>query len=604
MKKYFFALLILMLAASAAIVIFFPVYQDSIATKGHQEWSDLDKVYQWLCSNQRANRKYILFHTGLLPSHEGGEDCFVYDQALAAFAFTHHGDYQKAKAIFNFFDGVRERHIKKYGNLIGFTDTYKRDGRETETRAAGPNAWVLMALNYYMYKTNDKSFLPLARDLADWLISLQCIDGGCIGGYYGNGKPMTWVSTEHNFDCYAGFRDLGILTADDKYLKKAKEVKRWLVDDVWNEENKRFFLGKNNPNFATDLSSWAVLSLGIEYAPSLDFAMDKSLNTQTYKVKNVKVEGFDFGSDYKRSPFPDKDAVWFEGTAHMVLAFSIAGREKESDYYLDQIRNCLTDSPTFPYTMGLPYASNEGTPVYDSWMMQDKPLCISSTTWYYFAENKFNPFSATGELELANQIIDKLDYDGRCQFMPVIDDFECSDIKFCTAYPEDLIFTKKAKLFTERSDEIVVDGIYSLGIEFIPDDGAKVATAALVRKFLYPQDWSTYDTLSLWVYSNGTSGNNNIATFNIKDREGEVYISPPIFLNRSGWRKYIFNLWEDFERSSYDGVTYGDNMFGLSRIIEMSFTLRSKHPVENSKIYIDRIELQKEKEEEAEKTVL
>ena len=597
MRRITIAITITLLVLSAGLFIVFPAYQDIVALRGHESWSDVERAYQWLCSSQRANRVYLLFHNGLLPSHEGGEDCFVYDEALAALAFTHHGDYSKAKAIFSFFDGVRKRHIKDYGALTGFTDVYKKNGRETETKAAGPNAWVLMALNYYMHKTNDKSFLPLARDIAEWLISLQCMDGGCIGGYYGNGKPMTWVSTEHNFDCYSALRDLGILTADDKYLKKAKEIKRWLVDDVWNEENQRFFLGKRNPNFATDLSSWAVLSLGRDYASSLDFAIDKSLNTQIYKVKDVAVEGFDFGSDYKRSPFPDKDAVWFEGTAHMVLAFAIADRVAESDHFMNELRKCLTESEAYPHTIGLPYASNEGTPVYDSWMMQDKPLCISSTTWYYFAENKFNPFCALGELDLANRLIDKLDYDGRCQFAPVIDDFECTDIEFCTAYPEDLIFTKKANLSMKRSDEIVVDGIYSMNIEFIPDPEAKVATAAAVRKFLYPQDWSTYDTFSVWVYSNGTNNNNNIATFNIKDREGEVYISPPIFLNRSGWRKYVFNLWQDFERSDYDGVTYGDNMFGLSRIIEMSFTVRSKQPVERSKIYIDRIELNKEEEE-------
>ncbi len=96
----------------------------------------------------------------------------------------------------------------------------------------------------------------------------------------------------------------------------------------------------------------------------------------------------------------------------------------------------------------------------------------------------------------------------------------------------------------------------------------------------------------MWVYSNGTrERTGNIANVTVRDREGEMYDSPPIFLNRSGWQQYRFNLWNDFTRNAYDGVTYGDNIFGLSRVIEISFTVRSKHPVEQCTVHIDKIEL-------------
>lgn len=575
-----------------AILLVTPIIQVRLAIRDHKDWSDTDRAYQWLVSSQRANRKFFLLHTGLLPSQEKWDNCFVYDQALAAMAFTYNGEYKRAAAIFKFFDNVRRRHIRDMGEIQGFTDMYKRDGRETETRAAGPNAWVLMAINYYMHKTGNKEFLPLARDIADWLISLQSIEGGIIGGYYGDGRPMVWISSEHNFDSYAAFRDLGIITKDMKYLKVAKEIKEWLDNDVWDKKAKRFFLGRRNPNFATDLSSWAVLSLGKEYAVSLDFAVDKSLNTQIYKVKNVEVEGFDFGSTYKTSPFPDKDAVWFEGTAHMVLAFEKADMQKESLYFMNELDKCLTESEAFLYTKGLPYASNEGTPVYDSWLMQDKPLCVSSTAWYFFAKNSFNPFSALDNLEESNKIIETLEYDIDYQFKPIVDDFEYTDIKFHTAYPEDLLLTNKAGVSLGWADELAVDGKHAMSIEFIPDKGAKRANATIRRQFLYPQDWGTYDVLNIWVYSDGTSGDtNNIASFDARDREGEIYSSPPIFLNRNGWWKYSFNLWKDFSRDPYDGVTYGDNMFGLSRIIEISFVIRSKYPTERCRVYLDRIEL-------------
>ena len=593
MKKLLIALLCIGFLVFACVALA-PFAQDKMAVFGQKSWSDTERAYQWLSAGQRTNRKFFLIHSGLLPSHEKKEDCFVYDEALAAMAFTHKGDYGKAAAIFSFFDGVRKKHIKEKGEIWGFTDSYKRDGRETETRAAGPNAWVLMALNYYYAKTEDERFLPMAGDIADWLISLQSIEGGIIGGYYGNGKPMTWISSEHNFDCYAALRDFGIITNDKKYLKVAKEIKKWLHDETWDKKARRFLLGRRNPNFATDLSSWAVLSLGNKYSDSLDFAIDKSLNTQTYKIKDMKVEGFDFGATYKKSPFPDKDAVWFEGTAHMVVAFEKTGRIDERNYFMNQLHKCLTDSPAFPYAKGLPYASNEGTPVYDSWLMQDKPLCISSTAWYFFAQNNFNPFSAFESLEDSNKVIEDLDYDIKYQFAPIVDDFEYTDIKFRTAYSEDLMHLNKAKVYLGWTNELSLDNGHSMSIEFVPNKNAKTASAAIKRRFLYPQDWSTYNTLKVWVYSNGTSGRtNNIANFSVKDREGEIFTSPPIFLNRSGWREYKFDLWKDFSRNPYDGVTYGDNMFGLSRIIEISFIIQSKHPVERCKVYLDRIELER-----------
>ncbi len=468
----------------AALAIFLiPFAEDRLARMGHEQWDDAEQAYQWLVAGQRTNRQFPLRRTGLIPSHEGGEDCFVYDQALAALAFVHRGDYERARKLFSFFDGVRLRHIEEKGDIWGFTDVYKKGGRETETRAAGPAAWVLLALNYYHAKTGNEDFIPLARDIADWIISLQSIEGGIIGGFYGNGEPMTWLSSEHNFDCYAALRDLGILLDEPRYLRTAKAIKKWLKDDVWDADAQRFYLGRRNPNYATDISSWAVLSLGTDYEPSLDFAIEKSFNTQYYKVNNVRVEGFDFGATYHTSPFPDKDAVWFEGTAHMVLAFHVTGREERRDHFLRELDICLTASEMFPFTKGLPYASNEGTPVYDSWLMQDKPLCVSSTAWYYFAKKNFNPFLALKDLKSANAAVDALEWEPDYQFTPMVDDFEYTDIKFRTAYPHDLRMLQRAEVDLALTGDISVDGGHAMCLEFIPDEKAKMRRHPYAESF-------------------------------------------------------------------------------------------------------------------------
>ncbi|MEA3305865.1 MAG: carbohydrate binding domain-containing protein, partial [Candidatus Omnitrophota bacterium] len=269
----------------------------------------------------------------------------------------------------------------------------------------------------------------------------------------------------------------------------------------------------------------------------------------------------------------------------------------EKTHFMNELDKCLTESIVYPFTLGLPYASNEGTPVYDSWLMQDKPLCVSSAAWYFFAKNNFNPFSAFGNMEKSNRIIGSLDYDISYQFVPMVDNFEYTDIKFHTAYPADFMLLNKSEIDLEWTNEMFVDGSRSAKVLFVPDKSAKRASAAIKRPFLYPQDWSGYEKLSVWVYSNGTRSGytNNIANISVKDREGEIYNSSPIFLNKEGWTKYTFNLWKDFSRDPYDAVTYGDNMFGLSRIIEIAFVIKSKHPVEDCRIFLDRIELEKDK---------
>ncbi|MBN1897376.1 MAG: hypothetical protein JW827_01245, partial [Spirochaetes bacterium] len=261
-------------------------------------------------------------------------------------------------------------------------------------RAIGPNAWLLLALNYYTLTTKDSSYVALSKAVADWIISFQNqYRGGVWGGVDEHGGKFLWMSTEHNLDCYAGLSVLYQITGKKRYKTVAFEIKRWLDDYVWNPWTRRFYNGGDDPNFATDVSSWAVLSLLEEpYFVCLDFAVDYSENRQFYNPNKIEIAGFDFGSSYARSPYPDKDAVWFEGTGQMILAFYLAGRIEESDYFLEEMKKALIKSDAHNDSTGLPYASNPGSPPYGGWVMPDKPICISSTAWFLFSLKKFNPF--------------------------------------------------------------------------------------------------------------------------------------------------------------------------------------------------------------------
>ena len=556
------------------------------AFSSQEEDAAVEQAYNWLANQQSTNRSFFLFTRGLLPSYETGTDCFTYDQALACIAFVLKGDFKKASQILDFYNNTYKKQLKKYGKFIGFSDAYKKDGQWGETWAAGPNAWLLVSLNYYNCRTGNGQYLELTKALADWLISLQSIEGGIIGGYYGTGEPMTWISTEHNFDCYTAFRDLGISQNDKRYLEMAKDIKFWLKNAAWNEKQKRFNMGMDNPNYATDLSSWAVLSLGKAYDVTLDFAMEYSLTKKFYKVKSVEVEGFDFGSTYEASHYPDKDAVWFEGTAQMVLAFDRTGQAERKGHFLAELDKAITPSAVYKNSSGLPYASNEGTPAYGSWLMQDKPLCISSTLWYIFAKENFNPFSADQKDEQANDAVDKLDYRPDYQFAPTVDDFEYSVIKFETAYPKPLIEANKAKI-SRSQDSFAKDGGHSMRIDFEPEPGPSKCSGIINRPFLYPQNWSNYNILALWMYCKSP----DIALrIKLKDKEGEPFESRPRYPDEIGWQKLEFNLGEDFVRQSLL-PGYGNNNLDREGIRELSFDISTDKAKAKSALLIDEITL-------------
>ena len=571
--------------------MFYPTLDNYLYFRMHNAslWQDDQKAYEWLVSQQRNNRQFIYFNNGLLPSFENGNDSFTYDQALAAICFIHKAEYERAVLIFDFFDDVRKQQLEEYGEFIGFSDAYKVNGHWGETWAAGPNAWMLMALNTYMNYSNDTKYLPLSNDLAQWLMSLESIEGGIAGGYYGNLEPMTWIATEHNLDCYAAFRDLGIITNNQEYLKVAKDIKYWMEHDAWSDKQQRFYMGRQrfNRNYATDLSSWAVLSLGDKYIPTLDFAIEHSLCKHYYEPNNIEVEGFDFGSTYNESPYPDKDAVWFEGTGQMVLAFLKAGNGCKGTYFIHELDKALTISKRSSYVSGLPYASNEGTPAYGSWLMQDEPLCISSTAWYYLAKNSHNPFSYNQKLDEANKVIDELDYEPKYQFTPMIDDFQYSRIKFETAYPKEAIISNKAEL-----DRVFAEGYDGsenncMELTFNPEQGARGVSASVVRPFMIPQDWSSYESLCFKVYSNS---NKIRVRLHVKDSEAEPFESIKVRPEADKWKDVVLSFKDSFKRSEA-ASGYGNSHFDVDKIREFSievFTLKGDKEV---KVLLDDIVL-------------
>ncbi len=347
-------------------------------------------------------------------------------------------------------------------------------------------------------------------------------------------------------------------------------------------------MGDSNPNYATDLSSWAVLSLGNEYASTLSFAVEKSLNKQLYKANQVEIEGFDFGSPYIQSPYPDKDAIWFEGTAQMVLAFYLAGQSKEGDYFLSQLDKAVTKSNRYDGAYALPYASNEGTPAYSSWIMKPKPLCVAGSAWYLFAKERFNPFTMSGNLGEANDSLKKFKKQIDFKYAPVIDNFEYGLPQLLNAYPRNSWGLSNVTASIGLSKD-AKKGKNALEIDIKTAKSASSYSCSITRPFLHPQDWTAFKKLTFWIESDGTVK----CTFKlqVKDKDGELWNSPLVYV-KNDWEKVRFDLKTDFEKDKSYLTGYGNGKFETDNIIAFNLVVASREPGKEIKIFIDELRLE------------
>lgn len=116
--------------------------------------------------------------TGLVASRTG--ECFttVYKNALAAMVFIHQGNQQAARHIFDAFDSYR---LTLTGTFNGFPQSWDPcSGQPSDVNYwEGDNAFLLLALNYYMIKsTGSTQYQALTSNLIAWLVQrAQLCDG-------------------------------------------------------------------------------------------------------------------------------------------------------------------------------------------------------------------------------------------------------------------------------------------------------------------------------------------------------------------------------------------------------------------------------------------
>jgi len=369
--------------------------------------ANVDKLYQWLQVHQNPR-------TGLLMSFEGDKDianwAFIYDLSLTGQAYIYFDDLERARKIIDFFK-YRAKKVKG-----GFVNAYYADDGEPAeyTVHSGPNTWVGILILHYIDKTQDKKYLDLAKDIAEWLIQLQNEDkeGGIRGG-----TDVTWFSTEHNLDAYAFLKMLYEVTGEEKYKTAGLKTLNWLKLHTYDRGEIPIIRGKGDSTIATDTYAWSIAAigpakleeLGMNPDKIIEFAENHCLVEVDYNRPDaiqVKVKGFDFTPAKNIARCGIVSSEW---SAQMVLAYKIMAEfyhqkemiakarfyEQKADDYFMQISKMIISSPS-PSGQGegcLPYATQDSSDTGHGWMTPkgSSTGSVAGTAYAIFAYYNYNP---------------------------------------------------------------------------------------------------------------------------------------------------------------------------------------------------------------------
>ncbi len=272
---------------------------------------------------------------------------FTYDNCVALIAFLAAGQTDRARLLADslayasehdrYFSDGRLRNAYQCGDLI-CPPGWEPNGRKWTARLPGSDvgsttgnlAWATIALLSAYGTVGDPAYLATAAALGEWIESNCRVAtgyGGYAGGYEGpDSSPvrLAWCSTEHNLDVYVAFQRLADVTGNTVWATRAAHAREF-VEAMWDDARGCFLTGTtdtgqiNETVIPLDCQTWGILAMpdaAQTYARALQYA-----------EANMQVgDGFDFNDD--------RDGVWYEGTAQMVLALRAVGRHSDANRYL------------------------------------------------------------------------------------------------------------------------------------------------------------------------------------------------------------------------------------------------------------------------------
>jgi hypothetical protein len=354
-----------------------------------------------------------------LPSYPTAEDgplrgvAFLYDDAVAAIAFTGCGEAGKARrigdAILAALDHDRAWHDGRLRNAYaaGPVDTPVKlggwwdqaQGRWLEDRYqvssdTGNMAWAMLALLTLDQALGDVRYRAGAARIGNWVAGRvdQRGAGGFTGGYSGwepSPAAVEWKSTEHNTDLAGAFALLAKATGDKAWSDRARQAAAF-VGAMWDDGCGCFAVGTTDdgvtPNhvLALDAELWPLLAIS---------AMASHLSPDLATVDSRLAVGD--GYTYSDAG----DAVWTEGTAQAALVWGLFGRPDRADQAERAVaeqrapRGGYFATPQLRLKTGFADAANPGMQRYYYHLPH-----LAAAAWAALAEKHFNPFNASATL--------------------------------------------------------------------------------------------------------------------------------------------------------------------------------------------------------------
>ncbi len=363
---------------------------------------------------------------------------YVYDNAITLIAYLARGakdDRKRAKLLADayvyaqkndrFYKDGRLRNAYQAGDLPlppGWTPNGRKDAARlpgwwdvtgkkwiedsghvgTDT---GNMSWVMIALLRAYKVFGEEKYLTAAKTLGEW-IETNTKDTRGNGGYTGGVKgwepacggsdplSVTWKSTEHNIDAYVAFMTLYDLTKGDEaamWRARALHAKQF-VRSMWGACGPTHFATGTGddgitPNclfYPEDANTWGLMALGevADYGPGIDWVSTECGVSESC-FPNKTAVGIDFDAD--------GDGIWWEGTAHTVIAKRIKKDNEGADLLLNNLRNAQRLAPNAD-KKGIVAVCHDGVSTGMAEFLLYNRLHIAATSWYALSELRHNPY--------------------------------------------------------------------------------------------------------------------------------------------------------------------------------------------------------------------
>jgi hypothetical protein len=416
--------------------------------------ASIDKAYKFLDFMMDA------YATGSTPrvvqsySDEGGlaATAFIYDNALIVQAYLAQKNLTRAKVVGDAIlyaqssDPAGDGRVRQayFANAPAANGDYVTPGYSYfQGSAMGDVAWTGMALAQLFDLTGEQKYLNGAIAAGTFIEGYRDTNPTPGGFFFGNGAQ--YKSVEHNIDIYAFFSMLARLTRNASWTNGANFAKAF-VEALYFPAGGHFWTGTsdaandiNYSNTPEDVQTWSYLAFkDPNYSGTLDWVKTNLATTDTsfafnntwglapgglgYGTLNVRVSGMTYASlsklgvvvDGSLTGPSDADAVWLEGTSHLIAALlqrglpaskDIPGFNGDVDTALQLIASCQIAQNNLAGLGGTPVQHIGGTPIpagqglvaatsalNTGFGFSYYPnLHIGATAWYVMGAQGYNP---------------------------------------------------------------------------------------------------------------------------------------------------------------------------------------------------------------------